>query len=247
MWLYTVSDKPEWWQFEDAADTFEHLYVSRDDVRRNGVLGRVPARKPADGDERPDLEFYAWSRAEFYSHSAFRRFFERHGDVECVMHGSYLHALSHRDPQARRPLRSLFVKEGAVVEIREFQSGHSTYAAVLHVRRWLLLLPLLLCLSLTLCGSGSSPVAFLQGQTSISGATSKPVLTTSCASYSATPDTVWRAGQTRQDMTLLLPATCTVDGKEGSNPILSAPAIAVDLNNNGSFESSEVVFNSEGA
>ena len=65
MWLYTVSDKPEWWQFEDAADTFEHLYVSRDDVRRNGVLGRVPARKPADGDERPDLEFYAWSRAEF--------------------------------------------------------------------------------------------------------------------------------------------------------------------------------------
>ncbi len=247
MWLYTVSDKPEWWQFEDAADTFEHLYVSRDDVRRNGVLGRVPARKPADDDERPDLEFYAWSRAKFYSHSAFRRFFERHGDVECVMHGSFIHVLSHRDPQARRPLRSLFVKEGAVVEIREFQSGHSTYAAVLHVRRWLLLLPLLLCLSFTLCGSGSSPVAFLQGQTSISGATYKSVLTTSYASYSATPDTVWRAGQTRQDMTLLLPATCTVDGKEGSNPILSAPAIAVDLNNNGSFESSEVVFNSEGA
>lgn len=48
-------------------------------------------------------------------------------------------------------------------------------------------------------------------------------------------------------MTLLLPATCTVDGKEGSNPILSAPAIAVDLNNNGPFESPEVVFNSEGA
>lgn len=45
----------------------------------------------------------------------------------------------------------------------------------------------------------------------------------------------------------MLPATCTVDGKEGSNPILSAPAIAVDLSNNGSFESSEVVFNSEGA
>ena len=247
MWLYTVSDKPEWWQFEDAADTFEHLYVSRDDVRRNGVLGRVPARKPADDDERPDLEFYAWSRAKFYSHSAFRRFFERHGDVECVMHGSFIHVLSHRDPQARRPLRSLFVKEGAVVEIREFQSGHSTYAAVLHVRRWLLLLPLLLCLSFTLCGSGSSPVAFLQGQTSISGANYKSVLTPSYASYSATPDTVWRAGQTRQDMTLLLPATCTVDGKEGSNPILSAPAIAVDLNNNGSFESSEVVFNSEGA
>lgn len=241
MWLYTVSDKPEWWQFKDAADTFEHLYVSRDDVRRNGVLGRVPARKPADDDERPDLEFYAWSRAKFYSHSAFRRFFERHGDVECVMHGSFIHVLSHRDPQARRPLRSLFVKEGAVVEIREFQSGHSTYAAVLHVRRWLLLLPLLLCLSFTLCGSGSSPVAFLQGQTSISGATSKSILTTSYASYSATPDTVWRAGQTRQYMTLLLPATCTVDGKEGSNPILSAPAIAVDLNNNGSFESSEVV------
>lgn len=249
MWLYTVSDKPEWWRFEDAPETVERLHVSRKDVRRRGVLGRVPARKPADDAERPDLEFYAFSRAKFYGR-AFSRFFERHGDVESVMHGEFMHVLNHRDPQARRPLRALFVREGGVVEIKEFQSGHSTYAAVLHARRWPLLLPLLLAallLSLTLCGSDSSPAAFLKGQTSISGATSKPVLKTSYASYSATPDIVWRAGQTRQDMTLLLPATCTVDGKEGSNPILSAPAIAVDLNNNGSFESSEVVFNSEGA
>ena len=65
MWLYTVSDKPEWWRFEDAPETVERLHVSRKDVRRYGVLGRVPARKPADDAERPDLEFYAFSRAKF--------------------------------------------------------------------------------------------------------------------------------------------------------------------------------------
>lgn len=252
MQLYTVPDEPVWLEFKDVDDTFERLHVSRDDVRRKGVLGRVPARKPADDAERPDLEFYAWSCAKLYSH-AFCRFFERHGDVDCVMHGEFMHALNHRDPQARRPLRALFVREGGVVEIKGFQSGYFDYAAVLHIRKWVLLLPLalcalLLCLSLSLCSpSGSGSPSFLDSQTSISNATSKPILTTSYASYSAAPDTVWRAGQTRQDMTLLLPATCTVDGKEGSNPILSAPAIAVDLNNNGSFESSEVVFNSEGA
>lgn len=48
-------------------------------------------------------------------------------------------------------------------------------------------------------------------------------------------------------MTLLLPATCTVDGKLGANPVLSAPSIAVDLDKSGTFEPREVLFNSEGA
>lgn len=249
MWLYTVADdKPVWLEYKDAPETVERLHVSRKDVRRYGTLGRVPARKPADDAERPDLEFYAWSCAKLYSR-AFCRFFERHGDVDCVMHGEFMHVLSHRDPQARRPLRALFVREGGVVEIKEFQAcGHLTYAAVLHVRKWVLGLPLflvalLLCLSLTLCGSGSNPVRFLDGQAQISGTTSKPVLTNSYASYAATPDATWRAGETRQHMTLMLPATCTVDGKEGANPVLSSPSIAVDLNADGVFSDDEVLYN----
>ena len=158
-----------------------------------------------------------------------------------------------REPKDRK---GIFVRSGYSVRLAyvdnpedpedgEFLTG--CYARVLHIRRWLLLLPLLLCLSLFLCGSGSSPAAFLDGQTKISGTTSKPVLTTSYASYSATPDTTWRSGETRQDMVLLLPATCTVDGKVGGNPVLSAPSIAVDLDKSGTFEPREVLFNSEGA
>lgn len=249
MWLHFVVDPEISWpdEYKGARDTYERLRVSPQNVR-DGTSRRIPARKPADG-KRPEYELYSFSTAKEGTR-ALRRLFARNCDV--ALRGSYSHELRHRDPSRRHFVRSLFVREGAVVQVREFETGIIKFAAVLHFRRWLLLLPLLLaalllCLSLSLCGSGSSPVAFLQGQTSISGATSKPVLTTSYVSYSATPDTVWRAGQTRQDMTLLLPATCTVDGKEGSNPILSAPAIAVDLNNNGSFESSEVIFNSEGA
>ena len=110
-------------------------------------------------------------------------------------------------------------------------------------------MPLALCallpfLSLSLCsGSSGSSLGLLDGQTSISRQTSKPILSTSYASYSATPDTVWQAGQTRQDMVLLLPATCTVKGEEGGNPVLPSPSIAVDLNGDGEFSDSDIVYN----
>lgn len=202
---------------------------------------------PADDIAEPNYEVYAFSLC--------RRPRARYGLVPILV-GRTVHHL--REPKDRR---GIFVRSGYSVRLAyvddpedpedgEFLSG--CYARVLHIRRWLLLLPLLLAtlllsLSLSLCGSGSSPVAFLDGQTQISGTTSKPVLTTSYASYSATPDTTWRSGETRQDMTLLLPATCTVDGKLGANPVLSAPSIAVDLDKSGTFEPHEVLFNSEGA
>lgn len=202
---------------------------------------------PADDIAEPNYEVYAFSLC--------RRPRVRHGLVPILV-GRTVHHL--REPKDRK---GIFVRSGYSVRLAyvddpedpedgEFVSG--CYARVLHIRRWLLLLPLLLAtlllsLSLSLCGSGSSPVAFLDGQTQISGTTSKPVLTTSYASYSATPDTTWRSGETRQDMTLLLPATCTVDGKLGANPVLSAPSIAVDLDKSGTFEPREVLFNSEGA
>lgn len=202
---------------------------------------------PADDIAEPNYEVYAFSLC--------RRPRVRYGLIPILV-GRTVHHL--REPKDRR---GIFVRSGYSVRLAyvddpedpeegEFLSG--CYARVLHIRRWLLLLPLLLAtlllsLSLSLCGSGSSPVAFLDGQTQISGTTSKPVLTTSYASYSATPDTTWRSGETRQDMTLLLPATCTVDGKLGANPVLSAPSIAVDLDKSGTFEPHEVLFNSEGA
>lgn len=202
---------------------------------------------PADDIAEPNYEVYAFS--------LYRRPRGRYGLVPILV-GRTVHHL--REPKDRK---GIFVRSGYSVRLayvddpedsedEEFLSG--CYARVLHIRRWLLLLPLLfatllLSLLLSLCGSGSSPVAFLDGQTQISGTTSKPVLTTSYASYSATPDTTWRSGETRQDMTLLLPATCTVDGKLGANPVLSAPSIAVDLDKSGTFEPHEVLFNSEGA
>lgn len=202
---------------------------------------------PADDIAEPNYEVYAFSLCH--------RPRGRYGLVPILV-GRTVHHL--REPKDRK---GIFVRSGYSVRLAyvddpedpedgEFLTG--CYARVLHFRKWLLLLPLLLAtlllsLSLSLCGSGSSLVAFLDGQTQISGTTSKPVLTTSYASYSATPDTTWRSGETRQDMTLLLPATCTVDGKLGANPVLSAPSIAVDLDKSGTFEPREVLFNSEGA
>lgn len=198
---------------------------------------------PADFDEdtKPGWEMFALS---------FRRSEGTFRGLPPVLVGRTVHFL-HK-PKKRR---GVFVREGGCVRLAFVDLPGELLGSpvrVLHLRRWLLLLPLLLatlllCLSLSLCGSGSSPVAFLDGQTQISGTTSKPVLTTSYASYSATPDTTWRSGETRQDMTLLLPATCTVDGKLGANPVLSAPSIAVDLDKSGTFEPREVLFNSEGA
>ena len=251
MWLYTVADdEPVWLEYKDAPETVERLHVSRKDVRRYGTLGRVPARKPTDDAERPDLEFYAWSCAKLYSR-AFCRFFERHGDVDCVMHGEFMHVLSHRDPQARRPLRALFVREGGVVEIKGFQSGHLGYAAVLHIRKWVLLLPLalcamLLCLSLSLCSPSVSP-DFLSGATGTAGATSRPVVSVDYAAYDATVDSVWKADTLTQDFKLSLPSTCKYSkGKQGGNPIISSPSVSVDLNRDGKYSDTEIVYNPAG-
>lgn len=202
---------------------------------------REPFPADFDADIEPGWEIFALS---------FRRSEGTFRGLPPVLVGRTVHFL-HK-PKKRR---GVFVREGGCVRLAFVDLPGELLGSpvrVLHLRRWLLLLPLLLatlllCLSLSLCGSGSSPVAFLDGQTQISGTTSKPVLTTSYASYSATPDTTWRSGETRQDMTLLLPATCTVDGKLGANPVLSAPSIAVDLDKSGTFEPHEVLFNSEGA
>lgn len=208
-------------------------------------LSGQPDPFPADDIAEPNYEVYAFSLC--------RRPRGRYGLVPIPV-GRTVHHL--REPKDRK---GIFVRSGYSVRLAyvddpedpedgEFLTG--CYARVLHFRKWLLLLPLLLAtlllsLSLSLCGSGSSPVAFLDGQTQISGATSKPVVSVDYAAYDATVDSIWKADTLTQDFRLSLPSTCKyAKGKEGGNPIISSPSVMVDLNHDGKYDSdTECVYN----
>lgn len=199
---------------------------------------------PADDIAEPNYEVYAFSLC--------RRSRGRYGLVPILV-GRTVHHL--REPKDRK---GIFVRSGYSVRLAyvddpedpedgEFVTG--CHARVLHIRKWLLLIPLLiaalfLVLSLTLCGSGRSGIAFFEGQSATSSERTKPIQQTDFASYTATPDTVtWRAGETRQDIFLSLPANCSVEGKEETgNPVCSTVAIACDLDSNGMFDDSEIVW-----
>lgn len=200
---------------------------------------------PADDIAEPNYEVYAFSLC--------RRPRGRYGLVPILV-GRTVHHL--REPKDRK---GIFVRSGYSVRLAyvddpedpedgEFLTG--CYASVLHIRRWLLLLPLLLaalllCLSLSLCSPSSSP-DFLSGMTGTAGATpAKPVISLDYAAYDATVDSVWVADSMTQDFRLSLPATCKyAKGKEGGNPIISSPSIMVDLNHDGKYDSdTECVYN----
>ena len=144
--------------------------------------------------------------------------------------------------------KRLLFRKGGCVRAERDRDGFKFYVRVYHLRKWVLLLPLAFCvlllaLSLTLCGSGRSGIAFFEGQSRTSSERTKPIQQTEFASYTATPDTVtWRAGETRQDMSLSLPANCSVGGKVVGNPVCSTVAIACDLDSNGKFDDSEIVW-----
>lgn len=144
--------------------------------------------------------------------------------------------------------KRLLSRAGRCVRVKRDRDGFQFFVRVYHLRRWVSLLPLVFCvlllsLSLSLCGSGRSGIAFLEGQSKTSSERTKPIQQTDFASYTATPDTVtWRAGETRQDISLSLPATCTVKGEETANPVCSTVAIACDLDSNGKFDDSEIVW-----
>lgn len=205
-------------------------------------------REPFTADDiaEPNYEVYAFSLC--------RRPRVRHGLVPILV-GRTVHHL--REPKDRK---GIFVRSGYSVRLAyvddpedpedgEFLSG--CYARVLHIRRWLLLLPLLLaalllCLSLSLCSPSGSP-DYLSGMTGTAGATTKPVPVVSLdyAAYDATVDSVWKADTLIQDFRLSLPSTCKyAKGKEGGNPIISSPSIMVDLNHDGKYDSdTECVYN----
>lgn len=204
-------------------------------------LSGDPQPYPADFDDdaQPGWEMFAFSLCR--SERTFR-------GLPPVLVGRTVHFL-HK-PKKRR---GVFVREGGCVRLAFVDLPGELLGSpvrVLHLRRWLLLLPLLLavtllCLTLTLCGSGSSPVAFLDGQTQISGTPSKPVISVDYASFDATVDSVWVADSMTQDFRLSLPSTCKyAKGKEGGNPIISSPSIMVDLNHDGKYDSdTECVYN----
>lgn len=196
---------------------------------------------PADFDEdiEPGWEMFALS---------FRRSERTFRGLPPVLVGRTVHFL-HK-PKKRR---GVFVREGGCVRLAFVDLPGELLGSpvrVLHLRRWLLLLPLLLaalllCLSLSLCSPSVSP-DFLSGMTGTAGATpAKPVISLDYAAYDATVDSVWVADSMTQDFRLSLPATCKyAKGKEGGNPIISSPSIMVDLNHDGKYDSdTECVYN----
>lgn len=196
---------------------------------------------PADFDEdiEPGWEIFALS---------FRRSERTFRGLPPVLVGRTVHFL-HK-PKSRR---GVFVREGGCVRLAFVDLPGELLGSpvrVLHLRRWLLLLPLLLaalllCLSLTLCGSGSSSPDFLSGMTGTAGATSKQVVSIDYAAYNASVDSCWVADSMTQDFKLSLPSTCKyAKGKEGGNPIISSPSVMVDLNHDGKYDSdTECVYN----
>lgn len=155
----------------------------------------------------------------------------------------------------RKERKGVFVREGNAVKlINQGDGTPSTFAVVLHLRRWLLLIPLLLacllvCLSFSFCGSNpeSPSLGFIEGQTQTQGAVSAPVASIDYAAYDATVDSTFKAGSMTQDFKLLLPATVTHGGETSGNPVASSPSVYVDLDGSGTFEESECVYNAPDA
>lgn len=193
-----------------------------------------------DADIEPGWEIFALS---------FRRSERTFRGLPPVLVGRTVHFL-HK-PKKRR---GVFVREGGCVRLAFVDLPGELLGSpvrVLHLRRWLLLLPLLLAallllLSLSLCSPSTSP-DFLSGMMGTAGAASKPVVSVDYAAYDATVDSVWVADSMTQDFRLSLPSTCKyAKGKEGGNPIISSPSVMVDLNHDGKYSDSEIVYNPAG-
>lgn len=213
-----------------------------DDTGRERLSGeREPFPADFDEDIEPGWEMFALS---------FRRSERTFRGLPPVLVGRTVHFL-HK-PKKRR---GVFVREGGCVRLAFVDLPGELLGSpvrVLHLRRWLLLLPLLLaalllCLSLSLYSPSGSP-DFLSGMTGTAGATSnKPVVSVDYAAYDATVDSVISADSLVQDFRLSLPATCKYSkGREGGNPIISSPSVSVDLNHDGKYSDTECVYNPAG-
>lgn len=203
---------------------------------------------PADDIAEPNYEVYAFSLC--------RRPRGRYGLVPILV-GRTVHHL--REPKDRK---GIFVRSGYSVRLAyvddpedpedgEFLTG--CYARVLHIRKWLLLIPLLiaalfLVLTLTFCGSFSTSPQYIAGMVGTAGADqNKPVTSVEYASYDSSSDTTISANSYEVDFRLSLPATCKYSKQhEGANPIMSSPSIWADLNGDRKYSDSECIYNPAG-
>lgn len=145
----------------------------------------------------------------------------------------------------RKERKGVFVREGYAVP-----TVGGPDVLVLHLRKWLLLLPLALCavllaLALRTCGTTSQAPAphYMDGQTQTEEVSTRPVASIEYASYEATMDGEWRANAIDQKFSVSLPASATYGGTTGKNPVDSSPSIYVDLDADGDFEPDECVYN----
>lgn len=209
------------------------------DTGRERLSGeREPFPADFDADIEPGWEMFALS---------FRRSERTFRGLPPVLVGRTVHFL-HK-PKSRR---GVFVREGGCVRLAFVDLPGELLGSpvrVLHLRRWPLLLPLLLAallltLSLSLCSPSGAP-DFIAGMTATAGATHKQVVSVDYCALDASVDSTWKADSLTQDFRLSLPATCKyAKGKEGGNPIISSPSIMVDLNHDGKYDSdTECVYN----
>lgn len=203
---------------------------------------------PADDIAEPNYEVYAFSLC--------RRPRGRYGLVPILV-GRTVHHL--REPKDRK---GIFVRSGYSVRLAYVDDpedpedgGFLTgcYARVLHIRKWLLLIPLLiaalfLVLTLTFCGSFSTSPQYIAGMVGTAGADqNKPVTSVEYASYDSSSDTTISANSYEVDFRLSLPATCKYSKQhEGANPIMSSPSIWADLNGDRKYSDSECIYNPAG-
>lgn len=138
----------------------------------------------------------------------------------------------------RKERKGVFVREGYAVP-----TVGGPDVLMLHLRKWLLLLPL--ALALRTCGTTSQAPAphYMDGQTQTEEVSTQPVASIEYASYEATMDSEWRANAIDQNFSLSLPSSSTHGGSTGKNPVDSSPSIYVDINADGDFEPVECVYN----
>lgn len=182
-------------------------------------------------------EFGVEPAYELYAFSLRRH--EPDPDVPAVLVGG---RVWHRY-RPRKQRRGFFLRTGGAVCM---SSNVNRYAVVLHVRKWLLLLPIALCaLALRTCGTAPAPAPqYMEGQTQTEDAApSQPVSSIEYATYEASLDSTWEENAIDQKFSLSLPVSSTHGGTTGKNPVDSAPSIYVDTNENGDFEPDECVYN----
>lgn len=207
-------------------------------------------REPFTADDiaEPNYEVYAFSLC--------RRPRVRDGLVPILV-GRTVHHL--REPKDRK---GIFVRSGYSVRLAyvddpedpedgEFLTG--SYARVLHIRKWLLLIPLFivalfLALTLSFSFSCSTSPQYIAGMVGTAGADqNKPVTSVEYASYDSSSDTTISANSYEVDFRLSLPATCKYSKQhEGANPIMSSPSLWVDTNNDMKYSDSECFYNRAG-